>query len=265
MRNVVVAALLVGLCPSLSPALEIKNVRPTFGPSGAIRGEVKALPGDFVFLSYDIEGLAVEKETGKASYVTSLELLDPTGKSLFKKDTPVDLILQLGGTRVPGDLYITTGPKQAPGKYTIKLTVTDKRAKDESKAITYPFELIPESFGFVGILAPTLGIPGQNYVAQFNVVNMGLDSKKQPNVDIGMRVLDEQGKPVSSPVYSRLPKDIPEGIDVQKENIVPLSYPLYLNRPGRFTVEISAKDNVAKKDASVRYTLMVVDLATLSR
>lgn len=263
MRKVVLAVALLGLCPGLCGALEIKNVRPRFGPYGALRGELKVLPGDIVFLSYDLDGLGVDPKTGKASYVSNVTLLDSSDKQLFSKDTPVDLILQLGGARVPGDLYISTGPKQAPGKYTIRLTVTDKVGK-EAKAIAYPFELVPESFGFVGVTAPALGLPGQNYVANFALVNMTLDAKKQPNAEVKMSVLDMQGTAVTRPVFISLPKDLPADIDVQKENFVPLTYPVYLNRPGQFIIDIAATDNVGKKEARVRYALTVLDLNTMS-
>jgi hypothetical protein len=263
MRNVVLAALLAGLCPSFAGALEIKNVRPTFGPTGALRGKVEAVPGDFVFLSYDIEGLNVNAKTGKVSYVTTVELLDPSNKSLFSKDTPMDLILQLGGNRIPGDLYITTGPKQTPGKYTIKLTVNDKQGK-ETKSVTYPFDLVPETFGFALVTAPAVGLPGQSYAASFALVHMAFDSKKMPNVEVRMSVLDDAGKPVANPVFASLPRDIPEGIDIQKENFVPLTYPVYLNRPGHFTIEITALDNVAKKQKQLRFGLTVIDVSTLS-
>lgn len=263
MRKVVLAVLALALCPAWSEALEIKNVRPRFGPYGALRTDLKAQPGDIIFLSYDLEGLGVDPKSGKASYVTNLALMDAADKQLFSKDTPVDLILQLGGTRVPGDLYISTGPKQAPGKYTIRLTVTDKVSKD-IKAIKYEFELVPEAFGFVGVTAPALGLPGQNYVANFGLVNMALDPKKQPSVEVKMSVLDSQGTAVARPVFISLPKDLPADIDVQKENFVPLTYPVYLNRPGQFTIEITATDGVGKKEAKVRYGLTVLDLATLS-
>src|SRR4051812_8295948 len=99
MRKIVWAALLVGLCPNSSGALEIKNVRPTFGPYGALRTDVKVLPGDVVFLSYDVDGLTVDPKTNKVSFMTTLELVDGAEKSLYKKDTPTEMILQLGGNR----------------------------------------------------------------------------------------------------------------------------------------------------------------------
>jgi hypothetical protein len=263
MRKALLAMLALGLCPGLCGALEIKNVRPRYGPYGALRGDLKVIPGDIVFLSYDLEGLGVDAKTGKVSYSTNLVLLDGANKQLFSKDTPNDLIMQLGGTRVPGDLYISTGPKQPPGKYTIKLTVHDKVGKD-AKAIIYPFEIIPEAFGFVGVTAPALGLPGQNYVANFALVNMSLDTKKQPSVEVKMTVFEGQSA-VARPVFISLPKDLPQDIDVQKENIVPLTYPVYLNRPGQFTIEIAATDNVAKKEAKVRYTLTVLDLGAIGK
>ncbi len=254
---------LVVLClaaPAAS-ALELKNVRPCFGPLGATRGEkTKCLPGDFLFITYDIEGLKLDEKTGKANYLTTLELLDDNNNVPFKKDTPSEILPQLGGNSMPGDLHIILPRTQAPGKYSVRLTVNDRIGKDV-KAFVYPFEVIAPSFGFVGVTAPRVGFPGQNYVAGFALVDMALDGKKQPNVHIMMRVLDGTGKNVvTQPILSTLPKDLPEEIDLKKENFVPMQFPIYLNRTGTYLIEVIAEDKISKKSIQLRYPLTVLDV-----
>jgi hypothetical protein len=74
-----------------------------------------------------------------------------------------------------------------------------------------------------------------------------------------MRVLDDKGNPVTTPVISTLPRDLPPEVDLVKENFVPMRFPVYLNRAGRFTMDIHAVDRVGKKEARVSYPLTVID------
>jgi hypothetical protein len=261
-RLVLVALALIGMLPAVSSAVEIKNIRPCYAPFGATRYKLECLPGDVLFVTYDIEDLVLKD--GKASYTTILELLDGQGKTIFKKDTDNDVVPQLGGTRMPGDLHVIMGPKQAPGKYAIKLTVHDKFGKN-AKAFRYEFDVVAEKFGFVGVSAPAVGFPGQHYVTGFALVNMGLDAKKQPNAEVTIRILDEKGVAVATPVKMSLPRDMPENTDLDKANFVPLTYPVYLNRSGRFMVEVQAVDKIGGGKAELRYPLSVVELSTITK
>lgn len=256
------ALLLASLSPAVSAAVELKNIRPCYGPLGVTRYETKLLPGDVLFMTYDIEGLSVDPKSGKASYVTILELIDAQQKVLFKKETPNEVVPQLGGTRMPGDLHIIMGPKQAPGRYALKLTVHDKFGND-AKAFKYEFDVLPEGFGMVAVTAPAIGFPGQHYVPGFALVNLTLDGKKLPSAEITIRILDQSGTPVAAAVQMVLPKDTPENTDLEKANFVPLTYPVYLNRLGRYTMEIVAIDkNANNKRAELRFPFTVVDLSS---
>jgi hypothetical protein len=254
------------LTPASAAALEIKNFRPCYAPVpfGASRTEkdLKCLPGDFIWVTYDIEGLKLDPKTGKASFVTIFELFDSQAKPVFDpKRTPNEFLPQLGGTRMPGDLHLQMGRNQKPGKYVIRLTVQDRNS-NESKSQTQQFELLQRGFGFAGVVAPGIGFAGQHYATEFALIDMGLDAKKQPDVKVEMRVLDENAKPVATSTYWTLPRDLPMGTDLVKENLVPLHFPLYLNRPGRFIIDILAKDNVSKTEARLTYPLTVVDFVT---
>lgn len=262
-RLFVIAMCAVCFAPASSYGVDIKNIRPCYGPLGATRYEAKCLPGDVLFMTYDLEGLAVDKTTGKASYVTILELIDSDQKVLFKKETPNDVMPQLGGTRMPGDLHVIMAPKQAPGKYFIKLTVHDKLGKD-AKAFKYDFVVMPETFGIVGVSAPAIGFPGQHYVTGFGLVNLALDKMNQPKANVSIRILDAAGAAVTTPVQMVFPQDLPMDTDLSKGNFVPLTFPIYLNRVGRFTVEVIATDVAGNRKAELRYPMTVIDLNTFT-
>jgi hypothetical protein len=267
-RLLVVALFVVGFVPGMSSAVDIKNVRPCHGPFGATRSDRKCLPGDVLFMTYDIEDLAVDPKTGKTNYITILELLDEKGKVIFKKETMNDPIPQLGGARMPGDLHIIMGPKQAPGTYAIRLSVHDKLDKNAgAKAFEYKFEVVAETFGFVGISAPAVGFPGQQYVTGFGLVNMKLGGKGQdtPDAEVMFRILDDKGVPVTTDVKMAFPRDLPDKTDLKQANFVPITYPVFLNRPGRYIVEVLATDKAGNKKAALRYPVTVLDVNSLAK
>lgn len=263
-RFALVLAGLAVLAASPVQALELKNVRPSYGHLGATRQDaVKFLPGDYLFISYDIDGLKLD-DKNRASYSVLLEVFDASAKPIFKKETPTDAVIpQLGSNRIPGDLHVIMGVDQPPGKYTVRLTVKDRLAND-IKSFTHGFELLPKGFGVVGVLAPAVGFPAHPYMLQYNLVELGLDAAKKPSAKLEMKILDDTGKPVAPPVVNNYPNDLPESLDLKKANIIPIDFPILPNRPGRFTIEITATDAIGQKTSTVRYPLTIIDIANLS-
>jgi len=268
------ALVLWGLLPNPVSSVEIKNVRSTYGPvavdragnqptlGGALRTDKKIMAGDFIYLMFDIDGLKVDSKTGQAKYELSYALVDKNGKVVVKGETtPLEVRLPLGGTSVPGVASFVIGPEQAPGAYKVKLSVKDRNTK-EVKALEYPFEIIASAFGIGAIFAPSYGVPGQYYMTKFIIAKSALDPKdKTPKVEIKMRVLDEAGKDLGTPILKRYPKELPDGLDLQKNNFVPEYFQVYLNRPGRFTIALDAEDKIGNRKASVRIPLTVLDVA----
>ncbi len=273
-RLLVASVLVVGLLPGMSAALEINNIKARYGPYGAARGDRKYLPKDVIVITYDLSGLNVDAKTGKTKYITKLELLDE--QKLDKKGMPTVIfgpkettnepILQLGGGKMPGDLFVQVGAKQTPGKYTIRLTVTDKLEKNANLAasvFSYPYEVLPDKFGLVGVSAPAVGVPGVPYAAEFFLVNSALDKKNQPKGDVNIRVVDEKGKTVDS-VKHVLPIDL-DIANVPDLTMIPFRHPIYLNRPGRFTLEISAEDKLGNAKVQMSYPFTVIDINAVTK
>lgn len=269
MRSWMLAVGLLGLGAGPAAALEIKNVRNCYmAPfAGATRPDLKILGGELIFITYDVEGLKVS-DKGKVSFSTNLELLDSAGKQIYSKDTPAEVFPQLGGNRVPGEIRVTIPFMQTPGKYNIKVTITDMGSKDkETKSFLYPFEVRKDTFGIMRVSAQGIGFVGAYHLTEFVLVNMKLDAKNEPNMELVMRVLDASGKELSK-LMSSFPKDLPPDVDLGKANFLPWHYPIYLNRAGRFTVEISAKDLAGGAAATtiLSFTVEVIDpTAVLSK
>lgn len=253
---------LLAFAPAPAQALELKNFRMAYGPLGATRVGSKFLPGDLLFVTYEVDGLKVD-DKNKANFVTLVEVFNSANKTIFAKETPNVLIPQLGGSRIPGDFHVTMGTDQPPGQYKVRLTVKDIVGKD-IKSYTHSFELLAKDFGIVRVSAPAVAFPGLPYMLHYNVVELGLDANKKPNAKIELKVLDEAGKAVSAPAINNYPADLPEDIDLSKTNFIVIDFPIFPNRAGRFMVEISVVDNLKKRNASIRYPLNVLDIDAIA-
>ncbi len=261
-RYVLVLAGLLACVPSSAQALELKNIRPAYGFLGATRHDMKFLPGDVLFVTYEIDGLKVDAKN-KVNFVTLVEVFDAANKTIFSKETPNVVVAELGGGRIPGDLHVTMGVDRTPGQYKARLTVYDVQSKDK-KFFVVPFELLGRGFGLVAVHAPAVAFPAQPYMLQYAIVELGLDANKKPQAKLETKILDEAGKPVSPPSVTNFPADLTDNIDLKKANFIPIDYPIFPTRPGRFTVEITLTDAIAQKTATLRYPLNVLDVGAIA-
>jgi hypothetical protein len=252
---------LLALAPECASALEVKNARPSYGPLGATRPDSKFLPGDVLFIHYDIEGLTPHAKTGKVGYFSELEFLDSKGKSISsKKSDTQSLLPDLGPKSVAGVMNAVMGEDQKPGKYTVKLKVTDVNSKKTTE-FSYPFELLPKGFGAIRVLSPAFGVPGGEGMVQFVLVELPLDKKGNPNIDITMTITEDGSKtPLSKKVIS-FPKELPDDVNLQKQNFVPVVIPISnLNRSGRFMINVDMEEKNQKRNIKLQFPLTVVDL-----
>ena len=237
-------------------ALKLTNARITVGELGPTRPSAKVLPGDVLFISYDINGLTIEDD-GVAKYKMSMEVINSEGKAIFKQD-PRDLadFFPLRGNSIPARAFITIGLDQDPGAYTCKLTVEDPKTK-ATDTLTQKFEVGKREFGIVAVYttydergaisASTTGTAGQTIFIHFSVATFERDPKtKQPNVEFEFQILDESGKPT-------LPKPRKHTQDskalqqvAENAGAFAMLFPLAMSRPGKFTVKITATDNTEK-------------------
>jgi len=257
-------ALSMNLAPAQAGDLELKNARYTFGLFGQERTDNKFLPGDVLFLMFDIEGLKVDAG-GKVQYSVASELTFK-GKPVFKKaPEKLEALLHFGGTRLPSWHRSVINTDTQPGLYTIKLIVIDRSTK-KSESLTRTFEVLPKTkFGFVrlgltsvsGEPAPPIAVPGQLIGVNFAIVGFGFRMKgNQPDVTIEMRITDSAGRPTLKKPYIGELKSVGEKF----RDIVPFdAIPLPLNQAGRFKIELKATDNVTKRSVEHVFDLDVID------
>lgn len=261
-----VVVLALSLAAAQGKPLAIVNDAFTFGPNGPVRPDSKFLPGDVLFLDFDIEGLKYDADA-KGNYSVGMEVTDAKGGSVLKQQPKAQQVTNyFGGDVLPGLVHLQIGTEQAAGMYTVKLTVNDESTK-ASKSVEKKFEVLPAGFGLVQVgmssdadgLVPEapLGLAGETNFINFSAVGFTRDkSTKQPNLTVELRILDEAGKPTCpKPLTGEAKAGISEAL-----KLVPMQFALTMNRPGKFTLEIKATDVLAKKTATVTLPLTVVTL-----
>jgi hypothetical protein len=250
--------------PAQPGDLALKNPRLTHGMFGQQRKDARLLPGDLFMLAYEITGLTIGPD-GRVLYSIGMELTNKEGKSIFKQEPKeLEAVNTLGGNSRPAFAFLEIGPDTAKGEYTVKIQVTDRAAK-KTADLTYRFEILPTSFGFVqasivlpnNLPTPPTAVPGQEFWVNFALVGFDLDAaKKQPNVTVEMQVIDlATGKPTLAKPFTGESKNVAE----EFKKILPMQFILQLNRPGKYQVQLKATDNNGKKTAEQTLDFTVLE------
>jgi hypothetical protein len=254
--------------PAQAGQLKLSNVRMTIGELGPARSSAKIIPGDILFIGYDINGLPIDPD-GVVKYKMSMEVVDAAGKAIFKQE-PRELndYIPLRGNTIPARAYVTIGLDQDPGNYVCKVTVEDPKAKAKDTLET-KFEVLKREYAIVGayatydmngsISAPTSGVVGQTIFVNVSVVTFQRDPKtKQPNVDVEFQIIDEKGTPtLAKPgLHTQDDKSLTK-VD-EKDGAFAMRFPLFMSRPGKFTAKVTATDKVSKKSATYELPVTIL-------
>src|SRR5262249_34748795 len=141
---------------------------------------------------------------------------------------------------------VVIGPDQKPGKYLMRVTVTDRPTKKKA-TLTKEFQVMKKGFGFVQLQAPAVSFVGTPYPIVFNVEGFERGPKKAPKFSVKMVIVDEDGKEtLARPVTINIPKDLSEDVKPETVTTLPLQFTFPLNRAGKFTVRLEAEDQVGK-------------------
>jgi hypothetical protein len=242
--------------------LQIVNPHGTYGHLGAPRPKAGILPGDVAHVSFDIKGLTADKN-GKVAYSIAIIITDGAGKVIFEQK-PYNAQAQhfFGGDTIPAAARIAIPIDQKPGPVYWKITVTDRTAKRSSE-LKGEGKILPADFGLVriGTFAdgedrvpmPPVGVVGGQMYLGFGVIGFARGKDKQPDVQVSLRIVDDKGKAtIAQPLSGRV-QDVPAD-----QMVVPLSFPLSLDHAGRFTLEVTATDQLSGKTATVSLPVRIL-------
>ncbi|MHB1425924.1 MAG: hypothetical protein ACYC3I_22400 [Gemmataceae bacterium] len=250
----------LGAAPAES-GLSLTNVRLTHGLLGPQRQDETVAPGDLLFLCFDIDGIRVDGE-GKVRYSMAIELRDASGKMVFQQEAKEqEARASLGGDRVPAYAQLTIGLSTPPGEYRMEVIVKDPASRRE-QSLSRNLKVLPKDFALVRTTV-TLDVDalypgavftcGQGVWVHASAVGFGRGQDKKANVVFEMRVLDDAGRPtLAQGVTGTPPKDLPNDLSG-----LPMGFPLTLNRPGKFTVELEAVDRLRGKKTKTSIPIIV--------
>lgn len=252
MSHLLTLAAVLALAPGQT-GLQLSNVRLTVGELGGPRPNAQVLPGDILFIAYDIDGLTFDAQGG-VHYSMALEVVNAAGKPLLKQD-PREIVdfAPLRGRTIPARAFVSIGIDQEPGMFTCKITITDMKSK-QSATLSQKFEVLKKDFGIVGVntfydeerrySAPTAGFVGQTIIVNFVVVGFAREGRtRQPRVEIEVQAMDDKNQPT-------LPEPLKETVDSGIKEDDPgfvRQFPLFMNRAGKFTLKIKATDKVSQR------------------
>jgi hypothetical protein len=245
------------LSPAQGGELKLTNIRLTVGELGPPRPTAKFLPGDILFVGFEINGLTIA-EDGMGKYKMSVEVTDAGGKSVLKPPgRELEEPFPLRGNTIPARVYLNIGLDHEPGMFTCKITVEDPKTKSQD-TLTTKFEVLKRDFGLVAVYtshdiegrlsAPTTGLVGQTAYVQMQVASFQRDPKtKQPRVHFEFQILDDKGTPVLGKPgqYIQDEKSFPP-LDENDARFRVL-FKLFMSRPGKFTVRVTATDKLTDK------------------
>ncbi|HLJ95508.1 MAG TPA: hypothetical protein VKU02_20190 [Gemmataceae bacterium] len=242
--------------------LTATNVRTTYGILGPVRQDPRFHPGDDFVLSFDIEG-AKANTAGKILYSVGMDITDSQGKVRFRQiPTDQEADAPAGGKGLPACASLQIGLDQDPGAYTVRVTVKDRVAGTHCE-ITRTCQILPKEFGLVRLtttLDPEGKIPTaflqQSKPGWINFAAVGFGRAKsggQPHVSVVMRVSDEAGRSaLAKPSMGEITKDVPSGV-----RALPMQFALEINRTGKFTVELTATDQVSGQSVKASFPITV--------
>lgn len=262
MLNALLLFAVLAQAPGQAGSLKLSGVHPTYGVLGPARADPRYLPGDAVFLEFEIDGISVAAD-GKVLYSMSLEAADSKGKVLYRQNpTDQESLATLGGKSVLAFARLDIGPEHPAGDYTVKVGITDRVTK-QSQSFTQKYQVLPANLGVVQVRlssdaegAVPVGLIGAGQPIWVNFATVGFardKAKSQPNLQFEFRVLDEAGKPVlTKPDTGAINQDVPAN-----EKLLGAQFHISVNRDGKFVAELKVTDKVSGKTAVVALPLLV--------
>ncbi|MFL5329308.1 MAG: hypothetical protein ACJ8C4_10370 [Gemmataceae bacterium] len=263
MNASIALAALLSLSPSQAGGLAVTNPHVTYRDFGSTRPDARYLPGDVFFLSFDIDGLKTN-DVGEVNYLMGVEVLDKVGKAIFSAPSSKSTVpLPLGGSKLPGNVYVTIGQDMQPGPYTCKVTISDAAVPNASKIVEQKFEVLPRDFGLVALYISRdqqgtmpngmSGIEGQTVYVHVGLVGFGRDVSQKPDAALEFSVRDAHDQPTTKkPSVILLSRTLSETAAFEG-----FSFVLPLNQQGTFTVQIKAADKVTGKTATLSFPVKV--------
>lgn len=249
-----------------SAKLEIMNIETSHGVFGPVRKSLEIYPLDEVCFRYHVTGVKIGAEN-KADLELHVQLVNSNGKTVYEQKPTNQKQLSLGSGTFPLFTILTVPPpdKAPAGEYTFSVQVRD-RISSETANFERKLTLKPMTFQILTprfwqdhegkIPARAGGMVGESLHLKLKVV--GFDkSKKKVQTTLTIHILGEDGKEVTEkPQVVRAElngaEEAAKAIQVNYNSVI------YLNRPGNFTLKLTAEDVIGNQTATFETPLIVI-------
>jgi hypothetical protein len=262
MSVVTAVCVVAGLLCAQSDQPNTGKLRTTYGPLGAVRSNNDFLPGDDIYLCFEIDDAKADTD-GKVRYSIGMEALDSKGNVLFKQAPHESTAAPPApGKSLQACAMLEIGLDQPPGDYNVKVSFKDL-VGGASKVFSGQCRVLPVDLGFVRVKptldpngstpAPALSTEKSNWL-NMAVIGFARDrTTGQPQLDIELQVTDDQGRPLfANPSVAKIRQDVPE-----KVRAIPMQFELVVHRPGKYTIELKASDGLTGKRAALSFPVVV--------
>jgi hypothetical protein len=261
MKRLLTLVTLLSLPAFLRADVRLEETRLTFGPLGPTRPSTKVLPGETLHVEFVVSGITKD-EDGRVNASLAAALVDEKGKKLgVLPATSAKSFLALGGTTVTNQVSFDLPGGFPAGKYRVRAVLRDLLTGKEVLA-EQPVEVVPRAFGAVCLRfandAEGATPAGGNLTVnqQFFIVGRAVGFARKDNriyVVGKVQIRDSEGRktmpqPTSFTVDQPAPEDLTH---------VAFNFSLIANRPGRFTVQVELRDEIAKTTAVYELPLVV--------
>jgi hypothetical protein len=257
-----VAVFVVALLGGQAAGPEIANPRLTFGQQGAPRPKTGMLPGDVAHFSFEIKNLKADAK-GRVSYSIAFVITDEKGKVYFEQK-PYNSFATIffGGDAVPAAARVEVPVGTQPGIMNWKVAVVDRTTgkstelKGQGKVLAADFGLVQVgTFADAETKAPIspVGVIGSQLYVGFGVVGFERGKEKQPDIKVTLSIRDAKGQLTTPPLVGEVRKDVPTDV-----RVVPMTFGLTLDRAGRFTIELTAHDELSGKTSIVNLPVRIL-------
>lgn len=259
--------LALALLPAAAAAADLKidKVKARYGELGPERAALDVPPGDEVHFTFNVSGLKTD-EAGKVGVEFRQVVTAEGGEVLLDKSATNEQVMAFGGDSLPSFAAFSFGKATPPGKYTLKVTVTDKLGKGSAsfeRAVTCvkpAFALVRRELHHDAerkAPAGTTAALGARVYYRFLATEYDR-SKQKLDLQMTVQVYDDKRQPqMPKPVVVSAATD--DAAAVAKTEQVTFTGFLTANRVGTFTVRIAVTDNLTKQTVTWEFPLTVVE------
>lgn len=238
----------------------------TYGPLGPSR-PAEFIAGEGISVQVQINGLTTSGDDDRADCLIQIYVKDEANQVIRSfPEVEFQGVFHLGGNSFTQPRILPGSPEWPDGKYSLEVIVTDRVSSKKVQGQT-PFALLPRhTFGAQLVYLtrdqegkiPLSAILPAGDTIYFHSTITGMEERNgKANLTTSIEVLDEKQRPIgegplpSSNVKPFYSSDIYQGFRIAR--------PIHLNKPGRFTLRLTAKDEYSGEKLKHELPIVVFD------